>query len=141
MCECIICGEKNPENFYKNSKSKCKKCYTDRVKAYYQENRESKIEYQHQWNAKNRPKLGVYRAHKRVKRKLRNVPWLSSEDRLWMEEIYKAAQGVSEDTGQPHHVDHIVPLLGKTVSGLHVPWNLQVIPADENMKKRNSFSQ
>lgn len=65
--------------------------------------------------------------------------WLTKEDRIKIRDFYREAHRISEETGVIHHVDHIHPLRGEFVCGLHVPWNLQVITASENLAKRNKL--
>lgn len=64
-------------------------------------------------------------------------PWLSVEQRADIQAIYFKARWMTNVTKVAHHVDHIIPLKHPDCCGLHVPWNLTVIPADENIKKKN----
>jgi hypothetical protein len=63
--------------------------------------------------------------------------WLSKEQKKAIKEVYVMAKELETVFPWSQCVDHIVPLRGEKVCGLHVPWNLQVIPLVENRKKRN----
>jgi hypothetical protein len=93
------------------------------------------------WKKQN---LGLVRAWGAKHRadKLQATPtWLSKDQLKWIAWHYKHAAKMEEVTGIKHHVDHIHPLKGKKAAGLHVPWNLQVIPAAENLRKSNRMAQ
>lgn len=78
-------------------------------------------------------------ARRRAALMSRRPRWLTAEHERQIQALYAEAKRLSKIAGEPYHVDHIVPLRGKTVSGLHVPWNLQVIPGAENLRKHNKL--
>jgi hypothetical protein len=85
----------------------------------------------------HRPALvRFHSAKRRASTARQSPPWA---DHTAIKRIYSEAQKLTKATGTEHHVDHIYPLHGKLVSGLHVHQNLQVITATENLKKRNQY--
>ena len=66
-------------------------------------------------------------------------PWLSAEQKLEIRFHYRLAIALSRSTKIPHAVDHIIPLQGEDVCGLHVPWNMEVITQEENLAKSNKL--
>jgi hypothetical protein len=63
--------------------------------------------------------------------------WMSTEQKKAIRNLYLLAQNTSKITGEQYVVDHIIPLNGEEVCGLHVPWNLRVITQEENLAKSN----
>lgn len=106
------------------------------------------------WSAKNSEKVKLYAAKTKannkgkvnahtVKRRLakinRTPKWLTTDEHWMIEQAYELAALRTKMFGFAWHVDHILPLQGELVSGLHTPYNLQVIPGVENVRKSNKF--
>lgn len=90
-------------------------------------------------NPEYRAKAAAMVSQRNAAKIARTPPWLTKEMRDQILDCYASAALLSELTGVDFHVDHIVPLRGKLVSGLHVPWNLRVITAAENLRKGAKF--
>lgn len=106
----------------------------ERDRRYRESNPEKRRELSRKWGARNPEKRAAYAAARKSRKLNATPPWA---DMAAIEAIYAERKRVSAETGIEHHVDHIVPLRGKHVCGLHVPWNLQILTASENIKKGN----
>ena len=85
--------------------------------------------------AKQHSELYAMRCAIRKSAKLKATPVWCDLDAV--EEIYRRASQLTTETGIRHEVDHIVPLQGKNVCGLHIPQNLQILTITENRRKAN----
>jgi len=124
---------------------------------YYQENKEEIDAYQATYRDENREvlrergaafakanpgKVNANTIKYRTAKLQRTPPWSTKDHFKQIQEVYIEAARLTRETGIPHHVDHIVPLRGKNVSGLHVPWNLQILIGpgpNGNLAKGNKF--
>jgi 5-methylcytosine-specific restriction endonuclease McrA len=163
MKTCNCCGvEKVIVDFHKDKSRKdglagsCKVCaiarvkksYADdperaktRVKNWIEANRDRHNQHCYTWVKKNTAAVNARTARRYASRKNATPLFVrENPDLLWMiEQAYEIAKVRTMSTGIPWEVDHIVPLRGKLVSGLHTPWNLQVVPQSENRRKSNGF--
>ncbi len=112
---CVACCRKYSEDWAKNNPDKI-------------------LEAGRRAYKKDPSKAAARYAKRRATKKHATPKWVDSKK---LNEIYLFARQKTQLTGTQWEVDHIVPLNGKNVCGLHVPWNLRVILASENRRKRN----
>ena len=119
--------ELNKEKIQEDSKKRylAKK---DQIKAYVS-----------QYKKLNSAKANANKAKRKAAKKLRTPTWLTPIDFERIQTQYQLAALLTKITNSPWEVDHDIPLLGKNVSGLHVPSNLKVIPRKDNLTKSNRF--
>jgi len=103
----------------------------------YQANAEKRKEYQRLWSKTNRGTANALSKRYKLKKINATPTWLSESQLLHIKCKYQLAAMLNIHGVEAWHVDHIVPIRGKDVCGLHVPWNLRVIPAKDNMTKGN----
>lgn len=106
------------------------------VAAWRESNKDKVREIDRRWAKSNRVKRYAKTAAYRAARRKAIPSWA---DRHAILAVYAEAHRLSRETGIPHHVDHVVPLTGRTVCGLHVADNLRAVPASVNCRKRNAW--
>ena len=146
-CYCKPCeNQKSREQYAKHKARK-----DAQNKRWYEENKQSRLVSQYAWQESNKEKVSEIqkrysknhrgkinaKSMKRLATKINATPKWANMTRIQC--YYSLADMFNKNTDQKWHVDHIVPLRGKNVCGLHVDYNLRVIPAIENMKKGNRF--
>jgi hypothetical protein len=132
--------EKNPNwhiDFYTENKEKV----LANNKIYYQKHRAKRLQSVLEWARSNKGRANANKKAYKTSKQQACPKWVRDNgDLMWMmQEAYDLAMLRSNMFGFQWHVDHVVPLRGKVVSGIHVPWNLQVIPGRENCSKSNRF--
>lgn len=103
-----------------------------RSRRWLEANREKSRAATARWRANNLDKAAAGQQRRRAKKLQRTVAW-ADHDKI--RQFYALARELTESTGIPHEVDHIYPLQGELVSGLHVETNLRVITKSENRSK------
>jgi hypothetical protein len=143
---CKACAKKNYETNKKTAVAWSKK--------YYEVTREKQLAYQKgrykankahitaqkkEYRLANPDKINAKTAKRRATKLQATPKWLTKRDFALMESYYVKAKLLELETGVKYHVDHIIPLNHSQVCGLHAPTNLQVITAEENLVKGNTF--
>jgi hypothetical protein len=111
----------------------CKDCVSKQSKIH----KASNPDYYKIYQVQNLDKFAAASSKRRASELQATPKWLSYSQIKEINEMYKTAKILSKQSNIKYHVDHIVPLNGVNICGLHVPWNLQILTSEENLHKSN----
>lgn len=148
---CVICRYEAGKKFRLENPDKCREYlrkyrhkdpdkYNILIKTWNLRNPGKATVATQRWFAKNPGYVSAAAAKRRAMAKNQTPAWLTPMDKFEINCIYSYCSSLRA-IGLDYHVDHIVPLRGKQVSGFHVSWNLQVIRAEENHRKNNKYEE
>ena len=113
--------------------------FSARYKKHYEESRDKYLARVKKYRQKFPEKKAALDA-KRRSAKLERIPsWSNEADLKAIKKIYARCKRINKLTGVEHQVDHVIPLQGENISGLHHSTNLAIIPAALNASKNNKW--
>lgn len=125
---------------WNNLCNNCSECDSNRTSKYYINNLNDSLETKKKYRLDNLDKYAAYTAKYKAAKIKATPKWLTTEQYKEILAFYIEARYLEKETGVKYHVDHIIPLQGKTVCGLHVPWNLQILTSTANLNKSNKVT-
>lgn len=145
---CIVCRLEASNRDYESNKAKrlAQKSaayaadpekFAQRNRDFYARNRDDFAERNRAYYLENTDAFIAREAERRARLVKATPKWLTKAHRDWMTALYAVARHRTRAEGVEYHVDHIVPLQGRNVCGLHVPWNLRVMLGADNLSKSN----
>ena len=121
------------QRYYERNKEAVKARATARPK-------EDQTRYKQKHKAGNQDYYKALTNARRERFKEATPAWTTKEMRRQIRQKYLEAQELTKTTGIRYEVDHIIPLINDNVCGLHVPWNMQLLPKTDNLRKSNKLS-
>jgi hypothetical protein len=158
---CKKCDISKDESLFGKSKNRsdglrsvCKICNNSQSAQWKQQNYDQYLLYNMLWahqnpelvkiskdtrRRRNLSKFAAKESNRRAAKLQRTPKWLTTSDLIEIQWAFDIAKDMTTSTGIKHEVDHIIPLRGDNISGLHCPQNLRIITKSENSSKRNRY--
>jgi hypothetical protein len=133
---CRICKNKQTSSYYYKDKER----HRQSADKWAQENQDKVREIKASWKKRNPVYTKADRAKRSAIKRSAEVLWDIEFTNFVFEEAHHLRGLRDASSGFKWHVDHVIPLQGKLVCGLHVWNNFAVIPAIINMRKNNKYA-
>ena len=154
-CQCIACRKTYAKKYRAEYYARTKEESILKTKIWREQNPEKKRQFRkaeylanadaakeaaRQYRATYPAKINAWSRKHQLSKRMQTPHWLTPDEYWMIEQAYELAALRTKLFGFAWQVDHVIPLQGKLVSGLHTPYNLQVIPAKYNRSKSNQFT-